>query len=96
VSTNTEGVARGCYGKSADPAAPENAGSPEFQAGFKVGLVKDGSRDGLAIIEREYIRRGLPQDGTLEREAFNEWKRGMWAGLFTRLDNEIETERAEQ
>lgn len=85
----TESLALRMYGKSADPAAPENAGSSEFHAGYQAGQDKAAGTDSMAIIEREHARRGFPAYESPEGIAFTERKRGMWAGYFTRLENEL-------
>lgn len=77
-----EAIAQASYGKSADPAHPDNTNA-DFQAGYKVGIV--GSQTNTAF-EWEYAARGCPDPLTPDEFAsWKEWKRGYWAGTFTSL-----------
>lgn len=64
------------YGKSADPAAPENQ-NKDWRDGFAEGLAPQ-SRDPITA---KWLELGEPDPLTL---AFKEWKRGYWAGVFSR------------
>jgi hypothetical protein len=82
-------VSRQCYGKSARLDAPENKDNKEFHAGYLLGGQAKCDQTGWWQIDHEYVRRGLPHHESEEGKAFEEWKRGYWAGLFTRLENEM-------
>ena len=85
---NIEQMSQSLYGKSADPAAPENKDNAEFQAGWEKGQTPHAPC-GMATIELERVRRVFPLIGEPEWDLFEEWKRGYWAGLFTRLEKEV-------
>ncbi len=65
-----ERVAQQCYGLSANPEAPENKNSLEWQAGHAVGMDKTKTEKGMDVIEREAIRRRLPSYQTPAAKAF--------------------------
>ncbi len=82
-------VAQTFYRMSADPEAPENKDSIEFQGGFVKGMDHRVGHNGMVGIEQESIRRAFPAFRSPEWDSFNEWKRGFWAGFFTRLQAEL-------
>lgn len=73
-------------GKSVDPSADENS-TIDFQDGFAVGY-EQCVQDDIAShpITVEYTRRGFTDQVDA---SFKEWKRGYWAGCFTRIEDNM-------
>lgn len=67
-------------GYSYFPDAPENDNS-DFKAGYQRGLQGEPN-ECLEGITTEWKRRGSP---TTVDDSFTTWKRGYWAGRYTRI-----------
>lgn len=79
-----EAIAKMQYGKSSNPAHPEND-SQDFQDGYVIGSLRhvDGGSQSHEICD-EYRRRGCPEDEE-SLASFRDWKRGYWAAVFRNL-----------
>lgn len=77
-----EVIAKMSYnGKPIGVDHPDNQ-SIDFQDGFAIGYEEEKSKNNLDTITEEYQRRGQVDD-----DSFKEWKRGLWMGIFTKLDD---------
>lgn len=72
-----ETLAQCAYGKSAAVDAPENQ-SKDWKDGYAEGTAPQSEDP----IRTKWVEIGQP---SYLPESFEEWKRGYWAGVFTRL-----------
>lgn len=87
-----ENLARSAYRKSASPDAVENR-NDDWQAGFVVGRALEFAADvdRSAAMEWEFDARGRPDTRGPDRDAWNEWKRGFWSGVWTSVDDVVDS-----
>lgn len=77
-------LARFAYGKSDSANAKENQ-TDGFQRGYKFAI-DHPSMGSCEMIAAEFLRQGRPMVATAD---FTDWKRGMWAAVFQRLESQI-------
>jgi hypothetical protein len=76
-----ETISQAAYGKSASVEAPENQ-LPEWRDGYAEGLAPQSDDP----MQTKWLEIGCPNP--IPRSWYT-WKRGYWAGVFTRLANEL-------
>ncbi len=77
-----ERFALSIYGKTDKANASEN-NNPDFQAGYKRGLMPEAETNGIDAIREEWEKRFQPEHGQA-LDDFREWKRGYWASRMAR------------